>query len=583
MKTPKNSKKDGAVLVIVMVILVSFTLFVAALMQLGAYNAQETERQVREAQSFWIAEEGVQQSLLDQNQENDGNGLVAGDSPYFDSGTDRAGEYWVEDDGTGGFISYGELTVAGVTVTNRIRFETEAIDESYDKAISGLNLLDDPWTFLLGGTGDPDFSSGFPAIPGPGDTAVGGADEIWGDVYAGKNGDIWLGGDSSINPAISPNNYNFEGDANTSGGTVSMDTNGNPHISGEIYEDIEPREGPDLVGMDYPATADYKLKDIFDAALGEGVNGQLPNGHELRDVVRRRNGDEYYFEPISGSGSGWDLVLGDEKVYYAEGDIHFDRSGPYQFDVDGTVTIVASGNIHIGDGIRYQQQTGEEGDDLVALVALGEYDEWGIIEDGTGNIYFGDPRFGTVYEMDAFMLAANDFYYNLEENPFNNNNSPGEPDTGFKIFGNFVALNQLHIDRDWYSPEDGGDARPTLFVPGSEGGWVDAIDYRDRDSSEPITDFLLSEVEIIGGTITETRNGWHRERINGRLRWVNGPYEVETDIDPMRHYQMIVKYDERIHDPNTQPPNLPRAGGSGGSGGESGGPITHWEHYDDEG
>jgi len=568
MKTPKQNKKSGAIIVVVMVILVTFTLFVSALLQLSGFNAQETERQIRESQAFWIAEEGVQRSRLDQQDVDGNDGEIAGPSPDFDSETGRVGAYTVVPYESG-FLSIGTITIDGVIITNKIYFETDSPHWSYDKTISGLNESGEPWTFLLGGSGSPVQSSGFPAIPGPGDTEVGGFDEIHGNVYAGgENGDIYMGGESHIYEAPDYEGVasRFVGDA-SAGGSITTVTNN--MISGAEYENVDSDDhsAPDLVGMDYPNTATHNLRQIFDA---EGVtSGRLPIGHELRDVVRR-NGDDYYFEPVSGSGSSWDLVLGEGRVYYAKGNIHFDRNGPYQFDVDGTATIVASGNIHIADGIKYED--GNAGDDLVALIALGEYNQSGNLEDDTGNIYFGDPRYGTVYEMDAFMLAANDFYYN----PYSDSNNPQEPDTGFKIFGNFVALNQLHIDRDWYSPEDGGNARPTLFVPGPEGGWVDALDYRDRDSSEPITDFLLSDVEINGGTITETQVGWHRNPNPGWPRYIYGEYEVDIDIDPMRHYRMIVKYDERIYDPETRLSGLPRAGGSGGTGGE----LTKWQHAD---
>lgn len=558
MKTENRSNKRGAVIVIVMVVLVAFTLFVSAALQLAGYNGRETEQQVRDAQAFWLAEAGLQNTLADLDPLVGGNGNVSGEITTFNAATGRAGRYDVVAVGPDAYISTGSLTVGGITTVRSIRFETKQVDQSYNEAVSGLNRSGAPWIFLLGGVGDPVRSGGFPSIPGPGDTEVGGADEVWGDVYTGEDGDIWMGGDSSINPAISPNTYNFGGDANTSGGTVLMDTNGNPHISGDIYEDVPVRTPPDLLAMDYPNTATHNLTEIFDDALGEGVSGTLPWGHPLRNVVRR-SGDDYYFEPRSGSGSSWDLDLGRERVYYADGDIWFDQNGPYQFDIDGTVTIVASGNIHIGDGLRYQSD-----DDIVALVALGEYDEQGTLRDNTGNIYFGDPRFGTVYEMDAFMMAANNFYYNLEENPFSNNTPPKEPDTGFIVFGNFVALNQIHVYRDWYDPEDGGDARPAVLIPGE--GWVDALDFIQSNGADKN---FLSDQEINGA---EGQGHW--EGKGKKKKWV---WDIPK-LDPMRHYRLIVKYDERIHDPSTHPPGLPKSSGS--TGGESA-DVVKWQHYDE--
>jgi len=547
MKTPKNNNKSGAILVVVMVILVSFTLFVAALMQLGSFNAQETEQQVREAQSFWLAEMGVQQALLQLSNEEDGD-VAETSAPNFDSDSGRSGTHEVIPDGSG-FLSIGRLTAAGgVVTTNRIRFETEAIDPSYNDAISAPTLTGDPWVFLLGGSGDPERSSGFPSIPGPGDTERGGSDEVHGNITTG-DGNVYLSGESYVTNSIYDDlEKEFDGDVSVSDGTIT--TVAGAMIYGDRNLNVDARDGPNLVGMNYPGTADYNLTQIFD---NEGItDGRLGATHPLYDLVRR-SGDDYYFEP-TGSSSRETLDLGDDKVYYAEGDIWFDKSGPLQFDIDGTATIVASGDLHIGDGLRYIDGSDEEGADLLALVALGKYNEvTGELESG-GDIYFGDARYGTVYEMDAFMFAANDFYYNFEYNPYGPQ-PPSEPDTGFIVFGNFVALNQIHIHRDWYNVMT-TDLQGRPIIDEARPAVYNVIDDRLEDA---ITRDPLTEAQINGGT---------RYRDDGQ--WKTDP--------GLRHYRMIVKYDERIHDPDTQPPDLPRRGGGEGSGGE----LTRWEHYDDE-
>jgi len=545
MKTPKQNKKSGAILVIVMVILVTFTLFVSALLQLSNFNAQETERQIRESQAFWIAEEGVQQSLLDQA--NKGSGIIESNAPDFNAETGRVGAYRVEPDGPNGFISYGELTVGGVTITNRIRFETNPVWGGYSNAVSGLNESGGYWVFPLGGSGtavrDGNWGDNY-GIPGPGDTEIGGPNEIWGNVYAG-GGDIYMSGDSQIREAqdYKGEPSQFVGDASAGGTITTVD---NATISGGRNENVAALEGPDLIEMDYPNTATHNLTEIFDA---EGVtSGRLPVTHPLYDLVRR-SGDDYYFEPTGGS-SRETLDLGDGRVYYADGDIWFDKSGPLQFDIDGTATIVASGDFHIGDGLRYIDP--DPGGDLLALIALGKYDGNGNLESG-GDIYFGDARFGTVYEMDAFMFAANDFYYSVNAS----DGSPGEPDTGFKIFGNFVALNQIHIDLDWYNLFETDDrdrittdeARPAIFNV-AEDRWEDAL-----------TGTPLSADQIDG-------NDYRYKNRRGRWRTKTYP--------GMRHYRMIVKYDERIYDSETQLFGLPQGDGSGGSGGN----LIRWEHAD---
>jgi len=564
MNTPKNDKKSGAILVIVMVILVSFTLFVSALLQLGSYNAQETEQQVREAQAFWLAEEGVQQARLELVNAKDGIISPPQAAPAFDASTGRFGTYEVQSDGTG-FISIGRLTIGSVTVTNRIRFETSAVDESYKDAIAAPGMVD-PWTFILGGTGDPVSSGGSDPIGNDWKTykEVGGADAVYGNITTG-NGAVHLGGGtagnhdgSSVNPSQDNDGEtynNFPGNVSTSGGTIT--TVDGATIAGTQNDNAPIRTGPDLIGMDYPNTATHNLTTLFN---NEGVtSGRLPeiDYPELHNLVRR-NGDDYYFETGSSHNNGEQyLPLGDGRVYYADGDIWFDRSGPRQFNIDGTATIVASGDIHIGDSLRYVKvndpdPTDDDPADLLALVALGTYYADDTYKDG-GNIYFGDANGnGTLTAVDAFMFAAHDFYYN-----YYYQGDPDEPKTGFTVLGNFVALNQLHIYRDWYGTED--EPNPAIYDPNTD-TWNDAI-----------TGTELTDEQINGYTDTVRERYWNRRRRRWEYR------DVDIEVPGLRHYQMIVKYDERIYDPETQLSGLPQAGGSGVPGGQ----LIKWEHADD--
>jgi len=212
--------------------------------------------------------------------------------------------------------------------------------------------------------------------------------------------------------------------------------------------------------------------------------------------------------------------------------------------VSGKTLIVATGNIHISDNIEYA----DPNSDLLAVVALGDYDLEGNLISG-GNIYFGDPVFGTTYTVSAFMFAGNNFLYNVSST---DPDYYQRPETGFNVFGNWVAINEVSVIRDWYETghwETGGrwvwrwpdgwvwetyeewvwddEWKPTYFDPESA-SWTDVQD-----------DLPLSEEEL----------------------------------DHLRHYQMKVTYDERICDPETQPPGLPQGYGTGSifSG------FTHWE------
>jgi len=56
-----RSNRAGGILVIIMVMVVTFSLLVMALLQLGKFNAMETERQLQRTQAFWLAEAGLEE------------------------------------------------------------------------------------------------------------------------------------------------------------------------------------------------------------------------------------------------------------------------------------------------------------------------------------------------------------------------------------------------------------------------------------------------------------------------------------------------------------------------------------------
>jgi hypothetical protein len=221
-------------------------------------------------------------------------------------------------------------------------------------------------------------------------------------------------------------------------------------------------------------------------------------------------GDDYFLEPASVSNLRADhkdartpLHLGDNRVYYIDGNVWVHSKRTYGFLVDGKVTIVATGNIHLSDNIKYA-----DSESLLGLVALGKYDSWGNLISG-GNIYFGDPRYGTMYTVSALMFAANNFLYNTDSV----SGGSEEPETGFSVYGNFTALNQVSVNRDWYDPDGGGKTRPARFDPSGGGQWVD--------------------VET-GAALTT------------------------AEVKSLRHYQMKLDYDDRVRTLDTQPPGLPR-------------------------
>ena len=201
---------------------------------------------------------------------------------------------------------------------------------------------------------------------------------------------------------------------------------------------------------------------------------------------------------------------------HVDGDVWIHSPKTYGFLLDGIVTIVATGDIHISDNIEYA-----DSGSMLGLVALGTYDGGQLVSGG--NVYFGDPRFGTTYTVSALMFAANNFLYNTDSVT----GGSGEPETGFSVYGNLSALNQVSINRDWYDPGGTGDPKPAYFDPGT-GLWVDL------------------------GTGAALTSG---------------------EIDSLRHYQMQITYDERVRTVDTQPPGLPKGNGTIFAG------LTQWEEF----
>jgi len=382
---------------------------------------------------------------------------------------------------------------------------------------------------------------------------------------------------------------------------------------------VDPIAYPDLIGMGYAekAAAEYAAYENADETaqenwpwtycdLGKVFDGEnvpppgfLREDHPLYNVVARNVGrhnerywngwrwvtgefnriaeyestegvDDYFFRParIREVGDSYTaptpLDLGENRVYYVDGDVWFHSSPTYGFEVSGKALIVATGDIHICDNIKYADD-----ESLLALVALGkDHDESGMPQSG-GDIYFGDPRFGTTYTVSAFMFSARDFLYNVDsvhEEDFQ------IPDTGFNVFGNWVALNNVSIMRDWYKVpgtrhwESGKgwvwDWAPAYFDPEEEKWFYfdpeEGVDYDPRVRGGPgwkaFAKFEEGKWKYLQG------EEWEDLEDPQTFKHLN---ETIKDLDLLKHYQMKVTYDERIRVPETQPFGLPEGYGSG--------------------
>ena len=277
---------------------------------------------------------------------------------------------------------------------------------------------------------------------------VGGqADVIDGDIFSG--GDIDVTGDATVTGEIN------------AGGTVF----------GALGHNGVQRPTPDIAGMDYANNNDFDVAAMFAAASWQSSSAggnayQLPEtspAHIFRkdpddrtDETSSTTKSDYFledpYESITGftfpnGKSGQEITLsgtmgepgvsGTDKVYFIDGNlwVHNKPSGRFMFsntDAEGAkVTFVVKGNIYFSDDIYIA----DEDTDGVAFVAIND-----PAEADSGNVYFGDPRYGTLEYMQSWIYAENDFY---------DNNLDASGSKTVTIKGNMTAGNHVAISRDF--------------------------------------------------------------------------------------------------------------------------------------
>jgi hypothetical protein len=500
MKIRKLKSEKGLALVAVVVFTCIFVILGFSMLDLAKSEIVMTQKQMNSTRAFYAAEAGMAQlttKLYDKDFEDIAE-TTLGEANY------QVDLYLDEDP------PYAIATGTSGLEVKKVKAQLSFLSPPYERAVYAGNASGGTWEFSLRGEGDPVPTGGWWS-----DREIGGKDIVNGNVYV--NGDAAMYGESSVNP--SPQG-DFNGDIESTGQAEILDS---ATVSGSVTESAAVRTHPSLAEMDYSVNNTHNVSQIFaDAGIDSGY---LPSGNELYNIMVKNpsgrssecsttSGDDYFLEPASVSNNGADkkdaktpLDLGENRVYYVDGDVWVHSPQTYGFLVEGKVTIVATGDIHISDNIKYADDQS-----LLGLIALGKYDGSGQLVSG-GNIYFGDPQFGTMYTVSGLMFAANDFLYNTDSVT----GGSEEPETGFSVFGNLNALNQVVINRDWYDDGSTGQARPAYFDPAAgddgEGEWV------DLETGEALT---------------------------------------STEVDSLRHYQMIVTYDDRVKTNETQPPGLPR-------------------------
>jgi hypothetical protein len=334
--------------------------------------------------------------------------------------------------------SYEPLDRVTITSFGTVGGRTRGIEAVMTR---NLSLIYRSAVFAGNSDGDPAY-----VMPFSGEGSQ--ADEIHGDIYSG--GSIAFSGDASID--------------------------GTPRAEGAVTG-VEGQTGisqtpPDLAGMEYAVNNDVDVAALFASGatyvlddLG-GTAWQMPESspaHIFRkdpsdrilDIAGTTKADYFLedpYEAVEGSATvapafGSRISLsglngepgpnGSDLVYFIDGNLWVHNRNVFNFTLytaagaPARVTFVVQGNIYVSDNILLQNPD----QDGLALISMKDP----AVED-SGNIYFGDPRFGTLERMDAFMFAENDFV---------DNNLSATGSARVTVNGNMTAGDQVRIHRDF--------------------------------------------------------------------------------------------------------------------------------------
>lgn len=430
--------RRGSVLLVSIAAVLALAGIAAAVFGFTFAHGREASFQLRELRALYVAEAGMAEAILAVTTAVDREEPVPAALGTEAAPRQLAGGRYTATIQDNGDLSYtvrvtGLSNAHGRTLEARLSPSGES---AFDHAI-----------FAGNSSGDPNYEL---AVGGQG----GQADLITGDVYSGGGVRVW--GDAEI-----------EGEVRAAGAVSESSTATISTSSGVTRPPL------DLAAMDYANNHDVDVAAIFAAegyskgnALG-GTAVQVPeaspahifrrNPSDRKNETRGTAKDDYFledpYEPAKSFnavfGKGHEITLAgvngqpgpdsNEAVYYIDGNlwIHNAPFGGVRIDSapDGSrVTFVVSGNLYISDDLLLD----DEALDGLAFITLVDP----AVPD-SGNIYFGDPRWGTLELMHAYLYAENDFY---------DNNLDRKGSREVVVHGNMTAGNHVAIERDYVKP-----------------------------------------------------------------------------------------------------------------------------------
>jgi len=369
---------------------------------------------------------------------------------------------------------------------------------------------------------------------------AGDADNITGLIHA--NGDIKFTGSSGID--------DLDGDGNEYNecSATGKITGGGIHG----HDNADAIAPPNIAAMDYPNIADYTISynsssdpnrptvrkrgcygyaTTYDTSDPRHIFTDEDYRHDLGYLDTHHDNRNFFFADLPEGNNDGNISIhpdGNDKIYFVDGNLWVE-AGAYHYryynaPADGArITIVVRGNVYMCDdfwlGNSGNPSQGDSPgpisnnpDNGLAIIAIADgesytdvngndrYDEGEPIlsddgvpgyqgcQEGSGNVYYGDPNTGPVGDSQVFFYAENNFdEYCLDQN--------GRPlDIG--IQGLMSAGNQVRINRDFGGQHaqmivgfDGRLADGSLVLPGlprSGGGGDDpvgpwaVVSWRDR-------------------------------------------------------------------------------------------------------
>jgi hypothetical protein len=431
-RNKRRSKRRGSALLVALIATMVLASMAGAMLAVGAASKQEHVAAAEHMKALYVAEAGLNEGIAAITN-NAAPNLGTADVPI----TFSNGSYW------GTVVTDEVADTSTVTSFGTSRGVTRAVEAVLQRTNDGIFASA---LFAGNSNGDPTYDLKF---GGKGAQA----DNVTGNVYSGGN--ILMKDDAKIT-----------GTARATG-TISG-TGAGDEVSG-VEQPI-----PDLVGMEYATHNDVDVAKIFSTSgtykdrstTYGGKAWEVPqtspasifrkNPSDRTTDTSKTSKDDYFLEDVGETVSGSSTVdwahgtkitlsgaggrpgaNGNNLVYYIDGNLWVHNPNIFSFSLYNPgsepikLTIVVNGNIYISDNIYYENAN----QDGLALIAMKDK----AVTD-SGNIYFGDPTFGTLEYMSAFMYAENNFYDS-------NLNAAGS--ARVTVQGNMTAGNQVKINRDF--------------------------------------------------------------------------------------------------------------------------------------